>query len=729
MAQAQANRAQFHFQCSDLPYDTFGVVGFDGHDTVSKPYHFNIDLVSSDPNISIDDVVGKPASLYLVRDETLQPYSGVIAQFRFIDYSTDYARYSAVLVPRLWLLSLNVQTRVFQKMTALEIIEKVFADAGLAEYYRIESDAVPAEREYVVQYGENDLEFISRIMENEGLWYFFDEASVGYDEGDATSAETIVVTDKPQLFETLDGESEIVYRSKSGLHERFDEIDRESIHHISQHRTAVPQHVHLKNYNYRTPEVDLSSAADVDGGLEGTVYGYGGSYKTVDEAEAVAQHTASQFATGVSEVQGKGNCRALRAGKRFDLIEHAREVLNDGYVVTGIRHRGTHNPLGQEQSEYSYTNEFNGFPTGRLDVYRPPQQCRKPRANGIITAPIEGNGGEYAAIDDVGRYKVRMPFDISSAGNYEASKYIRLAQPYSGSDYGIHFPSHEGTEMVLACVDGDPDKPIGLGTVPNANTASPVKSSNKEKSIIRTAAGNEFELDDTKDKQKITLKTAAVNALLLDDAEDRAAIQTTDKNALLLDDKNQRTVLNAKEHVMKMSYDSSDDGITISTSGGHVIKVDDKNKMVTIQSSKGHTVQMDDNGGKMVLTDSKNKSTVTLDGSKGLVLDSMGEISINAMKDVTIKGQNVNISTTSGKIEAKATQDLNLSGMKISEKATTDLRMEGMNVGIKANMKATTEANMGVEIKSNLQTKVSGTMTEVSGQAMTTVKGGVVMIN
>jgi hypothetical protein len=138
---------------------------------------------------------------------------------------------------------------------------------------------------------------------------------------------------------------------------------------------------------------------------------------------------------------------------------------------------------------------------------------------------------------------------------------------------------------------------------------------------------------------------------------------------------------------------------------------------------------MDDNGKKIILADGNGKSTVTLDGNKGLILDTKGKISINAMQDIEIKGANIKMSASTGKIEAKATQDLNLSGMKINEKATMDLNMQGMNINSKAQMNSKTEANLGVEIKSNLQTKISGTMAEVSGNAITTVKGGVVMIN
>jgi hypothetical protein len=197
----------------------------------------------------------------------------------------------------------------------------------------------------------------------------------------------------------------------------------------------------------------------------------------------------------------------------------------------------------------------------------------------------------------------------------------------------------------------------------------------------------------------------------------------------LLDDKNECVSFNGKGHTITMTYKSGSEGIVISTKEGHVVKIDDKNKKITVQTKGGHIMEMDDSGKKITLADGQSKNKVQLDGNGKLILDSQGEITISAMKDLTIKAANIKMSATTGKIEAKATQDLLLSGMNISEKATMDLKMEGINVSAKATMNAKIEGSLGVDIKSSLQTKVSGTMTELSGTAMTTVKGGIVMIN
>ncbi len=736
MSAQKANLAQFYFFCGDLDTRTFEVVDFVGKDEISSPYEFRINLISQRADIHPDMVVNKQATLYIYRDEQYFPYSGIVSDFQYLETTTDYSRYSVVIVPRLWLLSLNHQTRIFQKMTVPDIVSKVLDDANLANYYKLELEGSYPEREYVVQYQESDLNFISRLMENAGIWYFFKELPLIEEEIEQVNTEQLIISNKPASFAYISGDSDLIYRPQSGFFERIDDLERESIHQFSLQKRVVPASIQMKNYNYRTPEVPLTGNMNVSGGNVGTVYRYGGDFKDADGAQQFAKTEAGRIIAEQITLYGGANCRGFRAGCRFNVEEPdseeqvVRRDMSGIYLIREVNHSGSHSAMQTGDSVYTYSNKFKALNSDQIETYKPPKRAYIPRINGIMTAMIEANGSEYAALDDVGRYKVRMPFDLSDKPNYEGSKYMRLAQPYAGNNYGMHFPSHEGAEMVWACVDGDPDKPMGLGTVPNANTVSPVVSANKEQSVIRTAGNNEFVMDDTDGKQKIRITTAAKNVSELDDENRCAYTQTTDGNKIILDDANEKCAWNAKAHNITMSYKSGEEAVVITTGGGHVIRVDDKNKAITIQSNGGHVVEMDDDGGKITLADGKGKNTVTLDGSNGLILDSKGKISINASQDIDIKAANINMSTTSGKIEAKATQDLNLSGMKISQKSDMDTSIEaGMNLGMKATMNATMEGSMGAEVKGGTQTKVSGLMTEVSGSAMTTIKGGMVMIN
>jgi type VI secretion system secreted protein VgrG len=405
-------------------------------------------------------------------------------------------------------------------------------------------------------------------------------------------------------------------------------------------------------------------------------------------------------------------------------------------MIREVSHEGSHSALQSGDAVYSYSNTFTALPGEQVDLYHPPRRAIVPRIPGVITARIEANGGEYAALDNMGRYKIRLPFDLSDAKNYDGSKYVRLAQPYSGNKYGMHFPSHEGAEMILGCIDGDPDKPLGLGTIPNANTVSPVASANKEQNVIRTAGNNEMVMDDTKGKQKIRMTSAAKNAAEFDDENKRIVIQTTDGNKLLLDDKNEACSWNAKDHNVTMTYKGGKEGVVITTGGGHVVTIDDAGKKIVIESNAGNIIEMDDNAGKITMADSKKKNTVTLDGSQGLILDSKGKISIKAMQDVVIEGMNISMKANQA-IQGKANTDVKLDGLNVTAKANANFKASGMagatmestgNTTVKG-MMTKVEGTGQLQASSTGMAKFAGSMTQLEATGPMMVKGAVVMIN
>jgi len=706
--QRRANEAQFFFACG-LPQETFRVLQFEGTDAVSDLYRFTIILQSVKHDVDPADVINKPATFFIFREGDYFPYSGIVDRFQFLGKNFDQSSYEVSLVPRLSLLDLQYQTRIFQKKSYQDIIKYVLDTAGYRNYYQLDlSQNYPAQ-EYVLQYQESDFNFISRLMETAGIWYFFKESKVASSQvKPGSSQEKLVITDKPVSFQPIQGVAKLKFRTSSSLMEIEAAKAQESVHEVRFRQVIVPQEIMVKNYNYRTPEVQLTGKNKVKSGIAGSVYEYGGNFKNVTEAQRAAEVASNRIASRQMFVDGASDCRGFRAGCRFTLAEHERKDLNAEYVLCRVTHTG-----GHAGEIISYVNSFQAMPADRATTYAPQKKAIVPKVNGVMTALIEAQGSDYAALDDMGRYKVRMPFDNSNANNSEASKYLRLAQPYAGAKYGIHFPSHEGAEMVWACIDGDPDKPIGLGTVPNSNTMSPVVSANKAQNLIRTAGGNELLLDDTDKKQKVKLTTSAKHALEMDDDQKRISLKSTKANELLLDDKNECVKWTGSAHSITMTYKSGSEGIVITTKEGNVITCDDKNKKIIIQSKAGHTVEMDDNGKKMVLADCAKKNKVTLDGNGGLILDSQGKIQITAQQDIEIKGANIKMTAQAG-FEAKA---------------TSDMKLKGMNFEAKGDMNAKVEAGMSLELKGGMQAKLDATMTDVNGSGMTKIKGGVVMIN
>ena len=708
-AEKKSNESQFYFMCGSLDPSTFFVLDFEGSDAVSALYEFTLSLEASKNDINPADIISKPATLFMFREGKYYPYSGLVSRFRFVGCKLGKSRYEAVLAPKLSVLDLQLQTRIFQKKSVPDVIKEVLDTTGLQGYYKLELSQTYPVQEFVVQYQETDFSFISRLMESAGMWYFFREPAVGQGQlKPGGSQESLAITDKPASFQSIEGTSTLPFRTAGGMVERDEAKALESVVDMSLSQSAIPKDVLLKNYNYRTPEVDLTGKSTVKNGNAGAVYEFGGSFKNVSEAQRAAEVEANRLATQQTLVSGSGNARPFRAGYRFTLSEHERKDLNADYVILSVNHRG-----GHETEIPTYNNSFTALPAANVKTYAPQRKTPLPKINGVMTAMIETSGSNYASLDDQGRYKVRMQFDHSSAKNSEASKYMRLSQPYAGPKYGMHFPSHEGAEMVFACIDGDPNRPVGLGTVPNADTLSPVVSANKQQNILRTAGGSELLMDDTDQKQKVHLLTKAKNIMEMDDGEKKLYLQTTKLNQVLLDDKNERVAVTAKQHTIVMDYKSGQEGVIITTAGGHVIKVDDKNKSITVQSTAGSAIQIDDNKKSIVMKDCNGKNTVTLDGNKGLSLDSQGKIEITATQDIEIKGANIKV-TAQNAIEAAA---------------TADLKLKGMNVEANADMNAKVNAGMNLDLKGGMQTTVDGMMTNLNGSTMTKVKGAIVMIN
>ena len=712
MKSAKANQVQFLFVCGNMDFDTFSVLDFSGSDQISHIYEFTVSLISSNANICSADVLNKPATLFMLRDGEFYPYSGIVSQFSYNETTIDHSSYSVILVPHLWLLNLNKQSRVFQKMSVKDIVKNVLDNGNLADYYTFDLQGSYPEREYVVQYKESDLNFVCRLLEEAGIWFFFKEKPILQEEIEIVGKERLIISDKPDSFVVISGANEVCYRAPSGMNQHDSTEEKEYINKLSMVKNVATQSVLVKSYNYRTPEVALSGQKQVEGGSFGKNYYFGGNFKDPDGAQKFATLLSKQAAMDVGTITGSTDCRAFRAGMRFTLIDHIRDECNDTYLIVSVVHGGGHVSVGGSERQITYENVFSLLPSVTISFFAPARKHKATQMHGIITAPIEANGSEYASLDENGRYKVRLPFDISDNENYDASKYVRLAQPYSGANYGMHFPSHEGSEMILACIDGDLDKPLGIGTVPNANTVSPVVSANKEQCVIRTAGKNEIVLDDTKDKQKIHIATAAKNALTFDDENKNIGITSTDKNQIIIDDKNSIVKVISKKHIISLSY-GDDTGVTIATEKSNFIKLDDTNEIISIQTKGGHKVNLDDKEKKIVFEDGQGKNSITLDGNSGCIVSTKGKLELKVTQDLVISAANITLKSN-GKIEATASSDFKIKGMNLEAKG---------DVGVKLNGGAT------LDIMGGTSTKVEGAMLDLSGSAVTKIKGGMVMIN
>jgi type VI secretion system secreted protein VgrG len=492
-----SNVAPFQFSVGRLGPGAFGVTAFTGREAISQPFRFEIDLVSPDPDLSTDDVLGQAATLARQRGADSVLVHGVVASFDVGAQTPDRSEYRVVLVPRLWRLGMARQSRVFQNVSVPEVVASVLAEHGLARAaVRTELSAEYPTSEFVVQYQESDLAFVSRLLEREGAWFTFE-----HDEADV-----LVISDRREAFPPIEpgpgGDDDVAFRPGSGMvRDRGEAVDR-----VGVRDRLVPGRVVLRDYNYRTPETDLEVAAPIDGGGAEEVYAYGDHYKSPAEGDRLARVRADEVACRRRVVTGAGDVAGFRAGSVFRLSGHPRADLDGDLLLTAVEHRGVVAPdAGGDGAPQTprYENTFEAIPAAA--PFRPARVTPVPRAPGLMTARVESAGGPYAFVDEEGRYRARLALDRSGIPEAQASRPVRMAQPYSGPDYGLHLPNHAGTEMVLGFANGDVDRPLALGTVPNPAQGSPAVAQNRMENVLRSWAGNALVLDDTRQGEHVHL--------------------------------------------------------------------------------------------------------------------------------------------------------------------------------------------------------------------------------
>lgn len=452
-------------------FDGLQIYEYRGREAISQLFEYEVFCIYPGGALRASDLVGERVSLvFRDGDEELRRVHGVVAEaIDLLDTEPDHTSYRLVVRPRFWRSSLVEILDIHLDMSIPDIIRHKLEMTGLALDHDFELrlwETYP-EREFVVQFQENDHAFISRLCEHVGIAYFFEEKD---------GADHLVFSDSNDVFKGPRGDAtEIAFHSRG---------EHQGIFELQQINRMVPAVFVQRDYNYRTPDIDLTANAELPGGHAGAIYEYGGHFKTDDEGRKLALVRAQERDTTRTVFKGKSNEARLRSGSRVDVTGHPKGDL--ALVITAVEHRGKQGFAAKEDAP-RYVNQFEAIPAGV--VFRPPRVTPKPRVGGLLTGIVEGrDGSEYADVDDQGRYRVRFLFDTAARGERQASRPVRMMQPHAGPGYGMHFPLRAGVEVLIAFVGGDPDRPIIAGTIPNPRTQSPVVADNRERNIIRTGA-------------------------------------------------------------------------------------------------------------------------------------------------------------------------------------------------------------------------------------------------
>jgi type VI secretion system secreted protein VgrG len=711
MPDQKFNQPYYKIHFAEIDDDVFGVLSFEGEEEISALFEYRIVLVSADPQIDSSKILNKIATFTLIRsDQSTREIHGIISQFQQFGHSKDHVFYTVVLVPRLWKSCLIFQNEVYQNIEIKDLIKEILEKSELSgSDFKIDLKNKYPKSEFIVQYRETDFNFLNRRLEHFGIYYYFNQS------GDK---DVVCFTDDNSKLPDVDLPQDIGYNENQ---DPFGDV--ESILELSSSEKIVTGKVQLKDYNYLFPEKQLMAESKINSDLPGTYYDYGDNFENEKDAEFLAKVRNQEFIAQSKIFNGKTNCRLFSPGYRFKMDKHYRQDWNNEYIITKIFHQGSQK--GQfvisqklQGTEILYESRFEAIPF-EVD-FRPSRRTPVPKISGIMSAKLEsGAGDEYAFLDDHGRYRAKMLFDLSDRTNGEASLPIRLTQSYSGSGYGIHFPNHKDTELLWACVDGNVDRPIGLGTIPNPSQASPVVAKNKSHNIIRTAAGNEILIDDKSNETQIAFTTSDSHKILMDDKDDKIEVTSKDKHKVLMDDKNQN--------------------ITITTKEGHTILLDDKNTKIVVTSKNGHFILIDDTDGaeKIQLSDKPKKNNFIIDitNQKLSIETKEGSIDIQAPKgEISVKSKTFKLETEgdtelkAANMKSEAKSDYKVKASNVTTEASMDLKLKGNNVTSEASMEHKSKG-LNTTVEAGVNVKVKGALSTVEASGINTIKGAMVKIN
>ena len=474
-----------------------------GEESVSHIFNFQLELLSENSSISFDQIVGQRVTVSINQAGGGKRYiNAFVSRFAQSGADSRFTHYHAEVVPWLWFLTRSAACRIFQNMTVPAIISKVFKELGFNDF----KDALQGtydQWEYCVQYRETAFNFVSRLMEQEGIFYFFEHEK---------DKHILVLADRPSAHKPCPGQA------KARLDYTPGGVLKEDVVHDWQLEQELRTGKYaLKDYNFETPSTDLGvkepSIISVDGNSKYEIYDYPGEYQKKAQGETVAKTRMQEEEATYLLATGSSNCRGFIAGFRFDLEGHSRRDMNKSYVLTELHHSASVGESYQHDSahgEEHYSNTFCCVP--QSVPFRPTRITPKPFVQGPQTAVVVGKSGEEIWVDKYGRVKVQFHWDREGKKDENSSCWVRVAQPWAGKNWGAMWIPRVGQEVIIDFLEGDPDQPIITGRVYNAEQMPPYDlPDNQTRSTFKsrsTKGGgssnyNEIRFEDKKGSEQI----------------------------------------------------------------------------------------------------------------------------------------------------------------------------------------------------------------------------------
>ena len=481
-----------------LGTDVLLLLGFSGTESLSRLFSYQLDLASENDAIAAKDIVGKKVSWSISRfDQNPRFFSGIVSRFVAGALNRRKLRtYRAEVVPWPWLLTRTTDCRIFQNQNTPDIITTIFGDFGFNDYALELKGSFP-KREYCVQYRETAFNFISRLMEHEGIFYFF-----RHEDG----KHTMVLANAASSYADCP-ESPVEYSPGSLAPNHV-----QSWEHHYEFRSGKWTRT---DYNFETPSTNLltttSTVIDLPDAPKYEIFDYPGEYVVKGVGDPVTKVRMEEEEAGYSIVNASSQCCTFTPCGKFTLQGHDVAAEDGDYVITSIRHSATEASYGSTANGATYHNQFTCIPA--TVIYRPSRATPKPMVQGPQTAVVTGPGGEEIYVDKYGRIKVQFFWDRKGKKDDKSSCWIRVAEQWAGKNWGFVCNPRIGQEVIVDFLEGDPDRPLITGRVYNAEQMPPYDlPGNMTQSGIKSRSSkggspanyNEIRFEDKKGSELVT---------------------------------------------------------------------------------------------------------------------------------------------------------------------------------------------------------------------------------
>ena len=465
-----------------LGKDVLLLHSFAGVESMSRLFSFNLSLMSENANIAFKALIGQRVTMSVVKPGNSFRYiNGFVSRFAQAGADSRLAYYKAVVVPWLWFLTRHANCRIFQNMSIPDIIAKVFNDRGFGSDFSNKLQGTYKPREYCVQYRETDFNFVSRLMEQSGIFYYFEHDDKKH---------TLVLADAPSVHQNCPSQSTFSLQSTSAQ-AGFRENDDDVVTAWQLDQEMRPGKYALTDFNFKTPSTSLLSNTDsvieVGGNSKYEIFDYPGIYENKPDGDDVSKTRMEEEEASYAIASGDGTCRAFLPGYRFTLTDHYRPDMNAAYVLTEVQHSASvgDSYTSDDSSGVRYSNHFTCVPA--TAKFRPARITPHPLVQGPQTAIVVGPAGEEIYVDKYGRVKVQFHWDREGKRDEKSSCWIRVSNPWAGKTWGAISNPRIGQEVIVDFLEGDPDRPIITGRVYNAEQMPPyMLPDNQTQSGIKT---------------------------------------------------------------------------------------------------------------------------------------------------------------------------------------------------------------------------------------------------